>query len=448
MTNQMWLVAKNTYLKRLKSFSFWALVIGPLLVPIIAIGISYLNSNIHTANLAVVNQTTIAQYFEHDKQIDAKISQVDSKNTAQQKLNGGSIDGYLIEDNGKFTLHVTSRSAGHLNQASIQAALSQYQIKTKAAKLHLTNEQLTGLLSPAVLNLETQASNGQHINASQFGANKVSATFTVIVIFIFLTLYTGVISQEIANEKSNRIMEILLAVTSSQVQYYGKIFGVMLLALTHIGIYVIGGTVLYFGFKENDIVTQATNMLSGLNTSFLVYIALMTFVAVAGFLVLASIIASLINDQSQAQQATQPVVYLAMIGYIASFALSGNPSNIVLQVMSFIPFISPTMMPTRFANQTVGASEAWIAFGLQVLAVVLITYFGEKVYARNVLSYSEGNLIKQLFRNMSGKDSVKNKEESTGTGYRSINQRLGMKNRIIIAAIIIILVIIYRTFFR
>jgi ABC-2 type transport system permease protein len=456
MMNQLWLVAKNAYLKRLKSFSFWALVIGPLLMPIIAIGISYLNGSHATPKLAVVNEPALVQALKQTKSIDATISEMPSKSEAQKQLNNHDIDAFLTFDSstGKFQLTATSKTTGKFNEVSVRTALTQLLIVKRAAQVHLTSTEAAALLQPAKLSIVTQNAGGATLNATQIGANSRLAIFTVIVIFVFLTLYTGVISQEIANEKSNRIMEILLAVTSSRVQYYGKTLGVMLLALTHIAIYALGGTALYFGFKDNSFVKQVTSMVSGLNAGFLIYIALMTFIAVVGFLLLASIIASLINDQSQAQQATQPVVFLSVIGYIASFALTANPGNVVLQVMSFIPFLSPTMMPTRFANQTVGAGEAWIALLLEVIAVGLVAYFGERVYSRNVLSYSEGNLIRQLFRNIRGErhgstvvgatlgTKSGDLNASNNGGRQSINKRLGIRKRLIIAGIIIIVVII------
>lgn len=456
MMNQLLLVAKNAYLKRLKSFSFWALIIGPLLVPIIAIGISYLSGNGATPKLAVVNEPALVQALKQEKSIDATISEVASKSEAQKQLNNHDIDGFLTFNSSteKFQLIATSKTVGKFNEASVRTSLTQLLIVKRAAQVHLTSAEAAALLQPAQLSMVTQNADNTTLNATQIGANSRLAIFTVIVIFIFLTIYTGVISQEIANEKSNRIMEILLAVTSSRVQYYGKALGVMLLALTHIAIYAVGGTALYFGFKDNSVVKQVTSMMAGLNAGFLVYIALMTFIAVVGFLMLASIVASLVNDQSQAQQATQPVVYLSLIGYIASFALNANPSNVVLQVMSFIPFLSPTMMPSRFANQAVGAGEAWIALLLEVIAVVLVAYFGERIYSRNVLSYSEGNLIRQLFRNIRGERRGSTGEDPTletksgglktsnGDGRKSLNQRLGIRNRLIIAGIIIIVVLI------
>jgi ABC-2 type transport system permease protein len=456
MMNQLWLVAKNAYLKRLKSFSFWALVIGPLLIPIIAIGISYLNGNSDTPKLAVVNEPSLAQALKQEKSIDATISEIASKSEAQKQLNNHDIDAFLTFDSSteKFQLIATSKTVGKFNESSVRTALTQLLIVKRAAQVHLTSAEAAALLQPAQISLITQNEGGKMLNATQTGANSRLAIFTVVAIFLILTLYTGVISQEIANEKSNRIMEILLAVTSSRVQYYGKTLGVMLLALTHIVIYAVGGTALYFGFKDNSVVMQVTSMMAGLNVGFLVYIALMTFIAVVGFLLLASIVASLVNDQSQAQQATQPVIYLSLIGYIASFALNANPTNVVLQTMSFIPFLSPTMMPTRFANQAVGAGEAWIALFLQVIAVGLVAFFGERVYSRNVLSYSEGNLIRQLFRNIRGerRGSIAESptleiksgglKESNGDGRKSLNQRLGIRNRLIIVGIFIIIVLI------
>lgn len=413
---QFWMVAKRTYLNRLKSFSFWALIIGPLMVPIIAIGINYMGNKTSNPKLAVVGQPEIAQFLKTSKSSELKIYNVNDKSVAQKRLNNEKIDGFLTESDGKFTLFSTSKNEGKFDQSILKSELTQYQIVSRAAEMHLSSTEVAALLSPSQLTTKMQSANGHQLDSRQTNANVVLSIVAVVGIFIFLTLYVGVISQEIANEKSNRIMEILLAATSSRVQYYGKILGVVLLAVTHIAIYAVSGTILYLVFKTNSLVKSITSLLTGLNVAFAIYIAVMSFIAVVGFLVLASIVASLVNDQSQAQQATQPVIYLGMIGYIASFVLSTDPSNLVLQVMSFIPFISPTMMTARYANQSVGLQEAMVALLLQIVAVVLVMWFGEKIYARNVLSYNDGNLIKQLFKNLRGRSN------NTISGHNGVGQ--------------------------
>ncbi len=83
-----------------------------------------------------------------------------------------------------------------------------------------------------------------------------------------------------------------------------------------------------------------------------------------------------------------------------SFAVSSAPTNIILKGLSFVPFISPTLMPSRFAVEYAQPWEAWLSLSLEVLAVIVIAKFGEKLYAKNVLSYSDDRIIKQFWRNL------------------------------------------------
>ncbi|MFC4651988.1 ABC transporter permease [Lactococcus nasutitermitis] len=439
--NQLWLVAKNAYRNRLKSFSFWALVIGPLMIPIIGIAVTFLTGVNQTPKLAVVNQSTIVQVLKTNKSLNATVTSVDTHSKAETKLKNGDIDGFLtVNKTGHYTLTTSSKSSNALTASSLVSALTTYQIAIKSREMNLNSAQVTALLTPAQVSSVTKNAQGQTQDERSTGANTAITMFSVIFIFLFLTLYVGVISQEIANEKSNRIMEILLSTTNSRVQYYGKIVGVLLLALTQLAIYIVGGVGLYLAFKDNSAVKSVLGMVHGVNAAFLVYVAVTALVAIFSYLILASIVASLVNEQAQAQQATLPVTYLALIGYIGGIALGINPANLFLQGLSFVPFISPTMMTGRLASQTVGWGEALLALGLQLVAMGLVAHFGERIYERNVLSYSSEKIIRQLFNNIRGKDTV--------VKQKNINQRLGKKNRLIIIVVIIVLVLLYHLFFK
>ena len=89
-----------------------------------------------------------------------------------------------------------------------------------------------------------------------------------------------------------------------------------------------------------------------------------------------------------------------MIGYVASFMSASMPSNIVLKVLAMVPFISPSLMPSRLAIEYASTTEAIIALVLQLVALVLVAKFGEKIYARNVLSYSDEKVFKQFIHNL------------------------------------------------
>ena len=404
MFNQLKLVAGQVYRVKIKTPSFWLIVLSPLLLPIIGGLIGFLVAKGESGsptNLAIVNNTALVQTIKTGKLIDAKLTSVADIGEAKKQLKDDKIDGYLVKSSDEYTLITASNSGSKFDQTKIQNALTQISMAEKAAKLNLKQEDLIALQTPAKLTMKTQSDKGE----TSGGNDKNMANYFVslgigVVIFMLLTFYTSMMAQEIANEKSNRIMEILLAATSAKIQYYGKIIGISLLVATHLLTYVVLGGVAAIVLKGNKMVKGMTQLFDGVDMSFLVIAAIMLILGVISYLVLTAIIASIVNDQSQVQQAVQPIIYLSMIGYVASFASSSMPTNIVIKVLSFLPFVSPSLMPSRLAIQYASITDAIIAGVLQLLALILIAKFGEKVYARNVLSYSDEKVFKQFMRNL------------------------------------------------
>lgn len=404
MFNQLKLVAGQVYRVKIKTPSFWLIVLSPLLLPIIGGLIGFLVAKGESGsptNLAIVDNTALVQTLKTGKLIDAKISSVAHIGEAKKQLKDDKIDGYLVQSSDDYTLIMASNSGSKFDQTKIQNALTQINMAEKAAKLNLKQEDLIALQTPAKLTMKTQSDKGE----TSGGNDKNMANYFVslgigVVIFMLLTFYTSMMAQEIANEKSNRIMEILLAATSAKIQYYGKIIGISLLVATHLLTYVVLGGVAAIVLKGNKMVKGMTQLFDGVDISFLVIAAVMLILGVISYLVLTAIIASIVNDQSQVQQAVQPIIYLSMIGYVASFASSSMPTNLVIKVLSFLPFVSPSLMPSRLAIQYASITDAIIAGVLQLLALILIAKFGEKVYAKNVLSYSDEKVFKQFMRNL------------------------------------------------
>ncbi|PCS07148.1 hypothetical protein RU87_GL001201 [Lactococcus plantarum] len=380
------------------------IVLSPLLLPIIGGLIGFLVAKGESGsptNLAIVNNTALVQTIKTGKLIDAKLTSVADIGEAKKQLKDDKIDGYLVKSSDEYTLITASNSGSKFDQTKIQNALTQISMAEKAAKLNLKQEDLIALQTPAKLTMKTQSDKGE----TSGGNDKNMANYFVslgigVVIFMLLTFYTSMMAQEIANEKSNRIMEILLAATSAKIQYYGKIIGISLLVATHLLTYVVLGGVAAIVLKGNKMVKGMTQLFDGVDISFLVIAAIMLILGVISYLVLTAIIASIVNDQSQVQQAVQPIIYLSMIGYVASFASSSMPTNMVIKVLSFLPFVSPSLMPSRLAIQYASITDAIIAGVLQLLALILIAKFGEKVYAKNVLSYSDEKVFKQFMRNL------------------------------------------------
>ena len=299
----------------------------------------------------------------------------------------------------------TQPKSNKINQEAISSVLGNLARTQKAAQYGLTPEQTQALIQPyqlksVVKQADNRTTNGDNSSMANYGIAVAIGVITMVVVM----WYTSMIATEIANEKSSRIMETLLAATSSNIQYFGKIIGIFALTLTHMLLYLVAGIIAYLIFKNNAAVAEIAHNFSGITVGFTVYAVCFILVAVALYLVLTAIIASLVNDNSQVQQAVGPVTVLAMIGYFFSYFMTNMPNNIVIKILSYVPFISQSMMPVRLVTKVESWPAAIVALALSAIALVLLAWFGRGIYAKNVLSYSDDKIMAQLIRNIKHHD--------------------------------------------
>lgn len=399
MKNAWLIVAKQTYRVRIKTLSYWMLVLSPLLLVAFSIGLGLFFASASSSNdkatLAIVEQPQLTQALKQSKALDVKLKDITTITKAKNQLKAEDIDGYLVKTNNDYQLVTSATGSSTINQDTLKTILTQFKMAATAQSLNISAAKLQTLTAP--VNLKVQELN-QHDTTSDSNqsANTTLSIGIGFLFFIILLFYVQIIAQEIANEKSSRIMEILLAATSAASQFYGKITGVFALALTQMFLYVVLGGGALVVFNNNSIVRSAKTIFSNVSWSFAAVTIIMLLLAIGMYLTLAAIIASLVNDQSQVQQAVQPVTYLAMIGYILSFIVAQAPHNLIINIASYVPFISQTLIPSRLALNFTGMPQAFLAIILQIVVVIFMLKFGLKIYRRNVLEYSDESIYKQL----------------------------------------------------
>ncbi|MCT3114533.1 ABC transporter permease [Leuconostoc lactis] len=408
MPNGLMIVIKQTYRNHFKSRSYWLLVLSPIIfasvIAAIVFGITKMQGNT-TPNVAIVGNPAVRQVMiKSEKSLDLKVSRITTQAQANKALDKQTLDGVLTFNANGATLTTQSKS-NKINQEAISSVLGNLARTQKAAQYGLTPEQTQALIQPyqlksVVKQADNRTTNGDNSSMANYGIAVAIGVITMVVVM----WYTSMIATEIANEKSSRIMETLLAATSSNIQYFGKIIGIFALALTHMLLYLVAGIIAYSIFKNNAAVAEIVHNFSGITVGFTVYAVCFILVAVALYLVLTAIIASLVNDNSQVQQAVGPVTVLAMIGYFFSYFITNMPNNIVIKILSYVPFISQSMMPVRLVTKVESWPAAIVALALSAIALVLLAWFGRGIYAKNVLSYSDDKIMAQLIRNIKHHD--------------------------------------------
>jgi ABC-2 type transport system permease protein len=399
MIKQLNIVIKDTLRANFKSRGYWILVLSPLIfvavIGGVAFGVTQLQGNT-TPTVAVIGQASErATFVQSAKNLDMKISKITNEKQADKALKSEKLDGVLTLKSDSATL-TTQPKSEQVPKDDIATILNQLSQAKKATQYGLTAAQTADFMKPINFKTVVQQANQSESGANTEGANYAIAVAIGVITMIVVMWYTSMIANAIANEKSSRIMEILLAATSARIQYFGKLIGVFLLALTHMLIYLIAGFATVIFLKDNVFVKMITSNLNGMTTGFLLYALAFILVAVALYLVLTAMIASLINDNAQVQQAVQPISFLAMIGYMFSYFMTFMPNNIAIRALSYVPFVSQSMMPVRLVTHVEGWPTALISLGISFIALILLAWFGQGIYAKNVLSYSDEPIMKQI----------------------------------------------------
>lgn len=410
--NKFWIIASDVYKKNVKSVSFLIM----MLLPFILMGVIYLAGSLAGGGSETNKIGLITDNQELGKQLEATKNEtfafknISSEEAAGKQLKNKDIDAYLIvtteNDQVKGQLLVES-SLGTTTELTLNQVLNNLQVSLNASKLDLSAKELASLSQPASFNKQKVSfdENGKMTTGKDntLFQSMLSMILTMILWIIIIT-YSSIIAQEIASEKGTRIMEVILSSTKAQTHFYGKLTGVILVALTQIVIYAITFSIGYSKLKDLDIVKDFLGNISMENIlgSFVIQTLLFFILGILIYSVLSALCGSLVSKPEDTAKAVQPILYLAMVGYFIGITVGmGDPQNIVIKVTSFIPLISSFIMPIRLATQTVSTIEVIISLVILVLFGVGLTMFSAKLYKSNVLVYSDGGIIKSLKQSIS-----------------------------------------------
>ncbi|WP_251867183.1 ABC transporter permease [Enterococcus malodoratus] len=409
--SKMGIIIKDVYKKNVKSTAFLIMILAPFLL----MGIFYLSQHFFgDANdinkIGIVSdQPAVAEQLAKTKNKDYSFKVVASDKKAQKQLEDKKIDAYLDLKMGEEQVSgklYSKASLGTSTETQLQQILSSMQATIRANQLNLTPAQVQKVMEPAEFESTkvTFEKGKMESDDGDSGTQFILSFLTTIIMFVFIISYSSIIAQEIASEKGTRIMEVLLSSMKAKTHYYGKLLGVLLVALTQLLIY---GVALVFGyqqFKDMPMVKDLINNVSIkslLGSSALVIIAFM-LVGLFLYAVLSALCGSLVSKPEDTAKAIQPVMYLSMIGYMLGLILgTSDPTNVIIKVTSYIPFLSSYSMPLRLASNTAALSSAFVSLGILVLFTILLTVFSAQLYKSNVLVYSEGGTFSALKQSIS-----------------------------------------------
>lgn len=211
----------------------------------------------------------------------------------------------------------------------------------------------------------------------------------VLMYFAVLTYGTWMLSG-VTEEKTNRVVEILLSTLKPWEIFAGKLTGIGMLGLGQMVMLVTVGLIgiqIQGSVEVPDLPIDSVVALIGwFILGFLLYA---TLFGAAG---------SLVSRMEDAQNAAAPLSILAVVGYIFSFVALNDPTTLWAQVGTYFPFTAPYVAPIRLALQEIAWWEMTIAVAVTIATLVVLIGLAGRVYAGGLLRFGSRVKWMEAFR--------------------------------------------------
>ena len=427
------LIATREYLNKIGNKSF---ILMTLLLPILLSGITFLLSflssvnNDTSKNISVVDNTGYI-YQKLDSSTDIIYDIIDDAtiDEAKEISRNKSDYGLLYINNfdspeeiaeSIMFISETSPSFTVLNklESQLESILTDENFRILGIDINQINS------SKIIVNLFQESFDGEETTRLD-GIVKLGFGVALgMLLYFFIFAYGSMIMMSVMEEKTSRIVEIIISSVKPFNLMTGKIIGVSLAGLTQVLIWGVMFSVFsyffstYFGISASSssgeiilsteeadaISSSALEMISAFMNLPLtnIFFAFIIYF-IGGYFLYASIFAAIgaaIDNQADAQQFMLPITLIVIIGlYVGMLTVPEDPNGIVAQIFSYIPFTSPIVMLMRIPHG-VPLYEQILSVTILFSSVLLIVWISAKIYRIGILMYGKkityGEMIKWL----------------------------------------------------
>ena len=374
------------------------MVISPFLFLGLSGGIGVLQGSSLAQNSKIAVVSSVPLVTEELKSTNGLNFDYKDEASAQAAIKDDKIKGYLTIDQENSVLKAVYHGETSLESGiklAVTAKLNELQSQLNRSEANLSQEQEKRLAQTVQFTEQIDEAKENKKMVQTFAAAGLG-----FFLYMILITYASVTAQEVASEKGTKIMEVVFSSIRASHYFYARMIALLLVILTHIGIYVVGGLGAIFFFKDMPILANS-GILNHLGEAFSINTLLFVLVSLFMYVVLAAFLGSMVSRPEDSGKALSPLMLLIMVGFIGVTVLGTSGDNLILKIGSYIPFVSTFFMPFRAINGYANGLEAWISLAITVIFAVTATAFIGRMYASLVLQTDDLGIWKTFKRALS-----------------------------------------------
>lgn len=417
MRTPIWPILKREYLSRILTKGFW---ISTALFPLLTLGFTILpkiltdrtrsspepirivdvKGDFYPVLRRVLDNADDAETSPPVELEDPRgrpINQI--RNDLNAKAEKGEIQGYFVIDDASlrksevvyFARNPSSAISSDLLRTSLRESITRYRLM----KIGVNGRQVEDAIQRVFIDIQ-KATNDPEKRESGVSAFFMSFALTMFIYFT-LIFYGVYILRGVLEEKSNRIVEIMISSVKPFHLMIGKIFGIGLVGLTQIAIWSVFALLITIPamaglFMINKDAIPTVNPVA---------VAFFPVYFILGYFLYATIyagIGSMFNSDEDAQQMVSVASLLLVVPMMLLMPVIKNPSGKLAIWLSLVPFFAPILMYLRINIQMPPAWQIALSIAIMMVTILVMVWLVSKIYRVGILMYGKKPTIPELIR--------------------------------------------------
>ncbi|HEX4599800.1 MAG TPA: ABC transporter permease [Gemmatimonadales bacterium] len=410
---KIWAVVRREFVERIRSKWFWVMaLLGPVFFTLLFVLPTLLAGGGGLKRIAVVDGTTTALGARIAELLDATpafravrlpaggrvIDSLTAEVTAKR------LDGFLIVtdaavDSGKAEYRGASVSdfgAKNVLEHTIGDVVNAARLERAGVDPRVVAR------ARMAVRLETHKVGGGTTAGDTAEQSFSLAYFMGFILYTSILIYGINVMSSVLEEKTTRIVEVLVSSIRPFQLLLGKVLGVGTVSIFQFAIWGVSARLLFaqrarlFGGAglTGAQVFQVPHVSAATALVFLAYF-------LGGFFLYAAMFAAvgaMSSSEQEARQAQQPVMWLLVISFVSMFAMLNDPGSRFAVTLSLIPFSAPIAMPVRWAAGSLPVSEIWLSLAILVAAIGAVTWVAGRIYRVGILMTGKRPNLRELLR--------------------------------------------------
>lgn len=433
MMRQIWLVTRREYLSRVKKKSFIIMtLLGPLLIALFYGLIFWITFNENSKEkerfIQVIDESGVVQgklkntgyiiYTYTDMEVDV----------ARKMLDSSSYYG-VLHFPPSFTLDrpvgiqlFTREQSSIATQERIESSIAKELKDQRMVKEGLSKEKIASLDVDVSLNV--LVNNGSEVEKSETAIVTIIGFALTFLMYMFVFMYGVQVMRGVMEEKTNRIVEVVISTVRPFQLMLGKIFGIAMVGLTQFLIWVLLGGGLVFGVMfvmgstmdmgdvqsvqsanpdAQEMAEKFAEIGGGISLGAIFkYVGFFLFYFIFGYLMYSALFAAIgsaVDAETDTQQFMLPITMPLVFSFVVSVsAITNDPHSSLAYWMSIIPLTSPVTMMARLPFIEGHEWDLVLSMVLLLGGFLGATWLAGRIYRVGILMYGKKVSYKELFK--------------------------------------------------